>query len=158
MKEELKRTILSLESQTPFHRVEVSSFHSSCCSPPRICPIATSTLICSQNQETPSSRPLCSLASCLSSPDCLACGIKSLQPPYSCGQLFSGGRKAVFSQAAEAPEQLSAAHKWIWTTLHPFNTANPLRCLQSLLKPEQCLGLVEGELWSLCPAGSRAEG
>lgn len=46
----------------------------------------------------------------------------------------------------------------MWTTTHPSNRANPLRCLQSLLQPEWCLGLLEGKLWSLCPAGSWAEG
>lgn len=34
----------------------------------------------------------------------------------------------------------------------------PCRCPELLLQPERCLRLVEGGLWSLGPAGSRAEG
>lgn len=37
----------------------------------------------------------------------------------------------------------------------PSKKQIPCRCLESLLQREQCSGLVEGELWSLCLAGSR---
>lgn len=37
----------------------------------------------------------------------------------------------------------------------PSKKPIPCRCLESLLQRKRCSGLVEGELWSLCLAGSR---
>lgn len=37
----------------------------------------------------------------------------------------------------------------------PSKKPIPCRCLESLLQRKRCSGLVEGEMWSLCLAGSR---
>lgn len=82
--------------------------------------------------------------------------MKSLQPPYSHGKLFSGGCKAVFGQVAEAPEQLSVALKRTWTTIHPSNRADPLQ--MPWVAPTAWAMLGAGGGWAVVSTSCRISG